>query len=124
MFIPFVGAALGLFILFDTGIALGAIAYTQGYPVWLALGSLIVTPIFWLEFAAYSVAMAESIWLLRRIIQAIQLSSNGYGLTAKAVLKHEGKWLGIFIGISAGLLIVGAIVEVLLINFASSIMPR
>ena len=37
MFIPVAGAALGLFILFDTGVALGAIATTQGYPVWLGL---------------------------------------------------------------------------------------
>jgi hypothetical protein len=61
MFIPLVGAALGLFILFDTGIALGAITATQGFPAWLGLLSLVITPVFWLEFAAYSVAMASSI---------------------------------------------------------------
>ena len=37
MFIPIVGAGLGIFIFFDTGVALGAIAATQGYPVWFAL---------------------------------------------------------------------------------------
>ncbi len=51
MFIPVAGAALGMFILFDTGVALGAIAATQGYPVWVGLASLVVTPVFWLEFA-------------------------------------------------------------------------
>ena len=33
MFVPIVGVVLGLGILFNTGIALGAIAYVQGYPV-------------------------------------------------------------------------------------------
>jgi uncharacterized membrane protein SpoIIM required for sporulation len=101
MFIPVVGAALGLFILFDTGLALGAIAATQGYPVWLGLASLVVTPVFWLEFVAYSIAMAESIWLFRRLTQRRW---------------RELKWTGIFVGICAGLLVVGAVVEVWLIT--------
>ena len=42
---------------------------------------------------------------------------------AKAVIKRELKWLGVFLAICAGLLIVGAVVEVLLINFANSIIP-
>ncbi len=101
MFIPVAGAALGMFILFDTGVALNAIATTQGYPVWLGLASLVVTPVFWLEFTAYSIAMAESIWLFRRLTQ-----------------KRWGniKWTGMFIGICAALLIVGAFVEVWIIN--------
>lgn len=101
MFIPIVGAALGMFILFDTGLALGAIAATQGYPVWLGLASLVVTPVFWLEFVAYSIAMAESIWLFRRLTQKRW---------------RELKWTGIFIGICAALLIIGAVVEVWLIT--------
>ena len=92
-----------LFILFDTGVALGAIAATQGYPVWLGLASLVVTPVFWLEFAAYSIAMAESIWLFRRLTQRRW---------------RELKWTAIFIGICAGLLAVGAVVEVWLITLA------
>jgi uncharacterized membrane protein SpoIIM required for sporulation len=103
MFIPVAGAALGLFILFDTGIALGAIATTQGYPIWLGLASLVVTPVFWLEFAAYSIAMAESIWLFRRLTQKRW---------------RELKWTGMFIGVCAGLLAVGAVVEVWLITIA------
>ena len=101
MFVPVAGAALGLFILFDTGIALGAIAATQGYPAYIGLLSLVITPVFWLEFAAYSIAMAESIWLFRRLLQRRW---------------HELKYTGIFIGICAALLIVGAIVEVWLIT--------
>jgi uncharacterized membrane protein SpoIIM required for sporulation len=103
MFIPIAGAALGLYILFNTGVALGAIATTQGYPVWIGLGSLLLTPVFWLEFAAYSIAMAESIWLFRR-------------LTQKRL--GELKWTGVFIAVCAGLLAAGAVVEVFIISAA------
>lgn len=101
MFIPMAGPALGLFILFDTGLALGAIATTQGYPVYLGLLSLVITPVFWLEFAAYTLAMTESIWLFRRLTQKRW---------------HELKWTATFIGICAGLLALGAVVEAWLIT--------
>jgi len=114
MFVPLVGAALGMFILFQTGIALGAIAATQGFPVWLAFASLMVTPVFWLEFAAYSTAMASSIWLFRRIFQ---VSKPG----GREIMLRELKWTGIFIAVCAGLLAVGAVVEVWLINFGNSL---
>ena len=114
MFIPIVGAGLGMFILFETGLALSAIAFTQGFPTWLALASLVVTPIFWLEFTAYSIAMAQSIWLFRRLFQISQPNW-------RQIMLRELKWTGIFIGICAGLLIVGAIVEVWIINFAGSL---
>ncbi len=113
MFIPIAGAALGMLILFSTGVALGAIAVTQGFPIYLALFSLAVTPVFWLEFAAYSIAMAQSIWLFRRLIQAFSSKEPGGW---RKILGRELKWTGIFIGIAAGLLIVGAIVEVWIIT--------
>jgi hypothetical protein len=113
MFVPLAGAAVGMFILFDTGIALNAIATTQGYPVWLGLASLVITPVFWLEFASYSIAMAESIWLIRRLIQAgnSKVPHGGH-----RIIWRELKWMLIFIGTTAGLLAVGAVVEVWLIN--------
>ena len=101
MFVPIIGPILGFIILFDTGIALGAITTTQGYPVYIGLLSLVITPVFWLEFAAYSIAMAESIWLFRRLMQRRW---------------HELKNTGILIGICAALLIVGALVEVWIIT--------
>ena len=113
MFLPLAGAAVGMFILFDTGVALNAIATTQGYPAWLGLASLIVTPVFWLEFASYSIAMAESIWLIRRLIQAGN-SKVPHG--GRSILWRELKWTLICIGTCAGLLAVGAVVEVWLIN--------
>jgi len=113
MFIPVFGAALGMFILFDTGVALGAIASTQGYPVWIGLASLVITPVFWIEFISYSIAMAESIWLFRRLIKAITSKEPGQG---RFILWRELKWTAIFIGTCAGLLAIGAVVEVWLIT--------
>ncbi|MGD0451040.1 MAG: stage II sporulation protein M [Candidatus Bathyarchaeia archaeon] len=101
MFIPIIGAVLGLAILFNTGIALGAIASVQGYPVAIGLLSLVITPVFWLEFTAYSIAIAESIWLTRRLLQHRWL---------------EVKNTAILIAVCAGILIVGAIIEAWLIN--------
>jgi hypothetical protein len=101
MFVPIIGPILGFIILGNTGIALGAIASTQGYPVWIALLSLVLTPIFWLEYAAYSTAIAESIWIIRRIMQ--------HRWT-------ELKNTAILIGICAAILIVSAVIEVWLIS--------
>jgi uncharacterized membrane protein SpoIIM required for sporulation len=101
MFIPIIGPLLGFYILFNTGIALGAIATTSGYPVILVLISLAITPVFWLEFATYSIAITESIWLVRRIMQRRW---------------RELKNTGILIGICAALLIIGAIVEAWIIT--------
>jgi hypothetical protein len=101
MFVPIIGPIIGFIILFDTGVALGAIASVQGYPVYIGLLSLVITPVFWLEFAAYSTAMAESIWLTRRIFQRRW---------------RELKNTAILIGICAAILIVSAIVEVWIIS--------
>jgi len=120
MFIPIVGAGLGMFILFNTGLALGAIASTQGYPVWVGLGSLVLTPVFWLEFAAYSLAMAESVWIFVRIIRLrLKVEPDGaVRWTGISTLKNELKWLGISITACAGLLVIGAFVEVFIISLA------
>lgn len=69
MFIPIAGPILGFFILFNTGTAISAIAMTEGYSPYVALIAQFATPIIWLEFAAYSTAIAGSIWLTRRILQ-------------------------------------------------------
>jgi hypothetical protein len=101
MFIPVAGVVLGMFILFNTGVALSAIAATQGFPAYIGLASLFVTPIFWLEFIAYSIAMAESILLFRRLTQKRW---------------RELKWTGFFIASCAGLLAIGSIIEVWIIT--------
>jgi len=101
MFVPLIGPIIGFIILGNTGLALGAISYVQGYPVWIELLSLVLTPVFWLEFTAYSTAIAEGIWLTRRLLQRRWL---------------ELKNTAILIGICAAILIVSAIIEVWLIS--------
>ena len=105
MFIPILGPILGMGILFNTGLSLSAIAYVQDYPAWLGYLSLVLTPVFWLEFAAYSIAMAESIWLTRRLLQWRWL---------------ELKNTAILIGICAVVLVIGAVVETWLISIGLS----
>lgn len=102
MFIPGLGLVYGMGILCNTGIFIGARSIALDVPIWLWHAHLFMNPIFWLEFVAYSIAMAESIWLLRRLIQ--------------------GKWcelktVGILIGICAALLIIGALVEAWMILY-------
>jgi hypothetical protein len=112
MFIPLVGPAIGLFVLFSTGVVGGALLVTQGLPSYFVL-ALAATPVFWLEFAAYSIAMAEGVWLARRIWQVIQVKDPRLRW---AILKRELKWLALFIGVCAALLAVGAVVEVWIIS--------
>ena len=102
MFVPIIGPLLGLFIMFNTGTVVGAIATAGGYPPIVALAALFITPVAWLEFAVYSTAMAESVWLFRRLLQ-------GRGM-------RELRNTTVFISICAVLLVVGTIVEVALIS--------
>jgi len=102
MFIPVIGPVLGLFIMFNTGNVVGAIAVSGGYSPIIALIALIITPVFWLEFAAYSTAMAESVWVFRRLLQ-------GRGI-------RELRTMSIFVTITAVILAVGAVIETALIT--------
>jgi Stage II sporulation protein M len=102
MFIPVIGPVLGLFIMFNTGNVVGAIATSGGYSPIIALIALVITPVFWLEFAAYSTAMAESVWLFRRLLQ-------GRGL-------RELRNMTIFVTITAVILALSAVIETALIS--------
>jgi hypothetical protein len=105
MFIPVAGAVFGLFTLFSTGTALGAISMVQGYPVGIEFLLLVITPIFWLEFLSYSLGITESIWLFRRLTQKRW---------------RELKWTAIAIGTVAGFLALGAVIEAWLILAAGA----
>ena len=111
MFIPVVGAIFGLFVLFSTGIAIGAEIQVQSSTVasapilnispTTAIVSLVVFGlVFLLEYVSYSIGIAESIWLYRRLRQRRWNE-----------LKNAAK----FIGIVAIFLIVGAVIETWLI---------
>lgn len=136
MFIPLVGAAIGLFILFNTGMAFRAILETQvaslaatPTPGLTPIPTLSPTPlpdvsstmailvllsigiVFLLEYVSYTIGMTESIWLFRRILHAHD----------KVMLKREVKYLLIFIGLVALLLLIGAVVETYGITFGAGV---
>jgi hypothetical protein len=107
MFIPFVGAGFGLFIMFNTGIALGAELRMQTItaasatipnitPTTAIIGLVFIGLTFVLEYISYSIAISESVWLFRRLTQRRW---------------RELKTTGLLIGVVAALLIAGAIVE-------------
>jgi hypothetical protein len=97
MFVPILGPIFGGYVLFNTGTVVAARATALGYPPTLTFLSLFLTPVAWLEFIAYSTAIASSVWLAVRIFQR-----NG---------KHEIVHTAEFIAIVAVLLLVGALVE-------------
>jgi hypothetical protein len=110
MFIPLVGFGIGMFILFSTGQAFRAVFEIQASsgaatssaaagitPETAILALVLIGAVFLLEYVSYSIAMAESLWLFRRILQ------NRW--------RRELKYLLVFIGVVALLLIIGAVVE-------------
>lgn len=107
MFIPILGAVFGLFVLFSTGVGIRAILDTQSAsgasaaistisPTTAILALVFVGLTFVLEYVSYSIGIAESIWLYRRLTQRRW---------------RELKTTGILIGIVAALLLAGALVE-------------
>ena len=99
LFIPVFGPAYGVLSFLMTGYIIGAESQVLGIPPLLYVFAQVFSPVFWIEFTAYSIGIAESIWLLRRLIQ------KRY---------WELKNAAILIGICAALLVVGAIIESLL----------
>ncbi|MGA2680474.1 MAG: hypothetical protein ABSF44_01590 [Candidatus Bathyarchaeia archaeon] len=107
MFIPLVGAVFGLFVMFNTGVALGAELRVQSTSASTAAAAsisattAIIALVFFgltfvLEFVSYSIGISESVWLFRRLTQRRW---------------SELKNTGILIGVVGALLITGAIVE-------------
>ncbi len=106
MFIPFAGPLFGSYALYNTGLAVNAQSKspenTMHWPAILLLFSLFFFPHTWLEFIAYSTALAASIWLTWRIVQR----------RGKQEIIRTGK----FVAICAGLLLLGAFIEAYLIS--------
>ena len=102
MFIPLIGIIFGAVSLFSTGVAIKALSMVQGVSSNLMLLALIIGPIFWIEFFAYSMGMTESVWLFRRATQRRW---------------RELKHVAMLIGIAIALLAIGAIVESWMILF-------
>jgi hypothetical protein len=107
MFVPLLGAAFGLFVMFGTGMVLGAEIQVQAAnpmaspvisisPVTAIIVLIFAVMTFALEYTSYSIGLSESIWLSRRLMQR-----------RWSELKNTAK----LIGIVAVLLAIGAVVE-------------
>lgn len=103
-FVPIAGPIFEFYVLYSTGVVISAYAtYHEGIQASPLLSFLLsfIFPFTWLEFLAYSTAIAESFWLTWRIIQR-----KG---------KIEIKNACILISICAVMLLVAAIIEAALI---------
>jgi len=102
MFVPIIGPFWGSFVLFNTGTVIAILSIAEGVPPILTFLLLFFTPIFWLEFGVYSVAMAQSVVLLLQM------------------LRHRGKKEAvktcILVTICALILLLSAVVEWVMIN--------
>jgi hypothetical protein len=108
MFIPGFGVAWGLFSAYSTGFAFAAIS--AGTPELSSLNPLAVllTPFGLMELAAYSIAMSRSVLFIEKIIKRTPIFTE-----KKSVL--------IEIGIVTGLLLIGGIVEMYMIDMAQGL---
>jgi len=108
MFIPGFGAFWGLFSAHSTGFAFAAI--TAGTPELSSLNPLAVllTPFGLMELAAYSIAMSRSVLFIEKIIKKIPIFT-------------EKKTILIEVGIVTGLLLIGGIVEMYMIEMAGGL---
>lgn len=106
-FVPGFGPAFGAYSRYDTGLALAALAQSNstvgigGFELFLVL---LLTPIFWIEFTCYSLAVEESL--------AIIISFKNRDFRSR-----EWKWLVCSILFVVATLLVSARLEVDLINF-------
>jgi len=112
MFIPFVGPIGGFYVLYSTGKILSALSSMLGAdPIFLFL-SLMIYPHAWLEYASYSLAVSESMWLSFYLLR--------YGFKG---LKAEASNAAKYISICGVLLLAGAFVEMELIRLVSITIP-
>jgi len=101
MFIPFIGPILGFYAFYNTGVVIGATGIVHGFHPLIGFASLWLTPIAWLEFAAYSTAIAASLWLTWRLMHGGAM--------------HELVNTSKFLSICTLILLLGAIIEAALV---------
>ncbi len=107
MFVPVFGPLFGSYVLYNTGLYIGAETATMEINISPAIVflTLFLFPHVWLEFIAYSIAFAASVWLTWRIVQR--------------KTKYELVRTCIFVTICVTLLLIGAVVEVWLIELSA-----
>ncbi len=98
MFVPIWGPIWGGFVLFNTGTTIGILATAYEVPSILIFLTLFLTPVFWLEFCAYSIAMAESVVLLLQItrghgrLEAVRMCILVTGCALTLLLSAVVEW--------------------------------
>jgi len=63
-FVPIIGIIWMFFVLYSTGIVLSAYSVVYNVPPILSILILLINPIFWIEFAAYTLVMMEGTMLV------------------------------------------------------------
>lgn len=104
-FVPIAGPIFECYVLYSTGVVIAADSYNKANPLMVFL-FLFIFPFTWLEFIAYSIAFAESVWLTWRIIQ--RRFRSEVVTTCK------------FISICAVMLLLAAVIEIAIIQLFSS----
>jgi hypothetical protein len=102
MFVPIVGPIWGFLVLFNTGSIIALISIAEGIPPILTYLLLFLMPVFWLEFAAYALAMAQSMILFLKMLQR--------------KCKQEVSRTCVVITLCTLILFIAAVVEWLIIN--------
>lgn len=102
MFAPIIGPIWGSFVLFNTGTLIAVLGIADGIPPILYFLLLFVTPVLWLEFGVYSIAMAQSVILF---VQMLRHRS-----------KKEAVRTCILVTVCALILLLSAVVEWIMIN--------
>ncbi len=103
MLVPGLGVAAGLFILFDTGLAITTLAHPTNIPGILIFLGLLILPFSWLEFFAYSAAMTQSVLLTVALVRRQSVK--------KEIIRTGIVWAGMFV-----VLLAAAIIEALFIR--------
>ena len=93
-FIPIIGAIMTAGTSFVTGTVIKSIAEANDVNGLLVFLAVMSSPVFWLEYVAYTVASTEGVFL------AVAF--------ARRKLKAELIWAGLTVAIVAGLLLLGA----------------
>lgn len=101
MFAPVLGPVIGIIILYTTGVVIAAAAASVNLPGILLILALLLLPFTWLEFISYSIAMTQSVFLIK-------------GLFRKSVKKELAR-TGLLLIIVFAMLLTGAFVEMLFI---------
>jgi len=102
MFIPVFGPFYAFYVLYSTGRVLAAFAIVYEINPSALFGLTFLSPHAWIEYAAYALAISQSVWLVIG--------------TAQRRFKAEAKNTGISIALCALLLLSAATIEMALIQ--------